>query len=356
MTRRNHILIVGLGNIGSFLAPLLARLDQVSELTLIDPDKYSGSNIKGQNIDRRFLGRNKAVAQASLVRKIRPDLAVNSLPIRVEHSPIGPLRADIICSCVDSKIARMYCNELAYQLGGIPFVDAGVSGSQSLARVSVFESASSSSCLECAWNNDDYQSLEIAHPCRSGESSAFPTNAPSFLGALAASLSAAECSKIMSEDRRNSLFGKQTVIGLEPHIQWTTAIRRNPACRFNHAVWDFENSVERGVDEPLWAFLDDSETAMSVPRATFTIRRQCASCGHSARLLSMIRTGQAASSRCAKCGGVSNPTPFDYQDRLSRGHLTNSMLSRTLRSIGMLPGDLISYSSPIGDRLISLSS
>ena len=56
----------------------------------------------------------------------------------------------------------------------------------SLARVSVFLPGPAQPCFECAWDEKDYQSLEVKRPC--GAEVAERTGAPPFLGALAAAL------------------------------------------------------------------------------------------------------------------------------------------------------------------------
>ena len=57
-----HIWIVGLGNIGSFLAQLVARISSVARLTLVDFDSYSAANLVSQSIRQRDVGAAEDVA------------------------------------------------------------------------------------------------------------------------------------------------------------------------------------------------------------------------------------------------------------------------------------------------------
>ena len=45
-----HVVVIGCGAIGSFLAILLARLLGVVHITLVDPGTYEASNLRSQNI------------------------------------------------------------------------------------------------------------------------------------------------------------------------------------------------------------------------------------------------------------------------------------------------------------------
>ena len=48
-----HVIVIGVGAIGSHLVPHLARSPRVSRVTLIDRDRYETANLGGQQIDVR---------------------------------------------------------------------------------------------------------------------------------------------------------------------------------------------------------------------------------------------------------------------------------------------------------------
>ena len=58
-TRLKLVIIVGVGNIGSYAAPLVARIPGVGLVVLVDKDSYEERNLAGQNITREDVGRSK---------------------------------------------------------------------------------------------------------------------------------------------------------------------------------------------------------------------------------------------------------------------------------------------------------
>ncbi|HEY7545044.1 MAG TPA: ThiF family adenylyltransferase, partial [Blastocatellia bacterium] len=55
------VILVGAGgNIGSHLAPHLARMPEVGRVTLIDKDFYESTNLRSQDITARDVGKSKA--------------------------------------------------------------------------------------------------------------------------------------------------------------------------------------------------------------------------------------------------------------------------------------------------------
>ena len=68
-----HVLIVGLGGIGSYAAEFIARAG-IGHMTIIDGDAFDASNKNRQltALDST-LGQNKAVVLAQRIREINPD-------------------------------------------------------------------------------------------------------------------------------------------------------------------------------------------------------------------------------------------------------------------------------------------
>jgi tRNA threonylcarbamoyladenosine dehydratase len=104
--KNSHVLIVGLGGIGSFAAEFVAR-SGVGKMTLIDGDDFDPTNKNRQltALDST-IGRNKAVVLAERLKDINPEIQLNIIeefvvPERVwtileEHKP------DLIMECIDS--------------------------------------------------------------------------------------------------------------------------------------------------------------------------------------------------------------------------------------------------------------
>ena len=83
--KSSHVCVVGLGGVGSCAAEALAR-SGVGELTLVDRDAYSLSNINRQlGALTSTAGRSKAEVMAERVRDINPDCAVHPLAIHYDR-------------------------------------------------------------------------------------------------------------------------------------------------------------------------------------------------------------------------------------------------------------------------------
>jgi adenylyltransferase/sulfurtransferase len=226
------VTVVGAGNIGSHATQHLARMREVTELTLIDSDLYGPHNLEQQVMLAADVGKPKAEAQARHLRRINPRLTVTAHYARVEELPLGLLRAGLIIAAVDTRIARQYINEAAFTLGS-PWIDSGVSADGGLVRIAAYVPGLDAPCLECRWDERDYALLETRFAC--GENSEVPrTNAPAGLGGLAGALVAIEAGKILNGRLDEALIGRELVIASQRHKHYVTTIGRNPACRFSH--------------------------------------------------------------------------------------------------------------------------
>ena len=356
MNQIKHIVIVGLGTVGAALCALLARIPSVGRITLVDPDTYECKNVAGQAVDVRHAGRGKCAVQAAILKRIRPDLEVRLFTAYVEQVPAGNLACDLLVSCLDSGVSRQYCNTLAFILGGVPFVDAGVLANQMLARVSVYLPSAGTPCLECSWSERDYQNRGVRNPCQADRPQSSSTNAPAYLGALAASLQAAECAKLLGGLSQDTLAGKELVMGVGQHTHCVSRLNRNPACRFDHDVWSVEPGDEPLLHKQLGHVLAHTGAKVSVPWARFALQSTCTVCRHSEPALHLYRFGQDSSATCPKCGGVCETMAFDWTDRLSLAHLNADMLGRTLSDIGIMQHDVLTRSTPQGEHHILVSN
>lgn len=100
---RAHVCVVGLGGVGGWAAEVLAR-SGVGELTLIDHDTYSESNINRQlGALTSTVGRWKAEVTAERVGEINPDCRVH--PIVGRYAPEDRERFwggyDCVVDCID---------------------------------------------------------------------------------------------------------------------------------------------------------------------------------------------------------------------------------------------------------------
>ena len=121
-----HVMVFGLGGVGSYVAEALARAG-VGRLTLVDQDTVSVTNLNRQLCAlHSTLGQSKAQVMAARVRDINPDCEVRPIAARYEadsrnlffNQPCGYIADAIdLVSCkldlIESAVAR-----------GIPIISA----------------------------------------------------------------------------------------------------------------------------------------------------------------------------------------------------------------------------------------
>ncbi len=109
--KKSHVLIVGLGGIGSFAAEFIAR-SGVGTMTIIDGDVFDPTNKNRQltALDST-VGVNKAVVLAERLKDINPELKINVvqefvLPERVWEL-LDAYRPDFVMDCIDSVTPKI---------------------------------------------------------------------------------------------------------------------------------------------------------------------------------------------------------------------------------------------------------
>lgn len=356
ITSAKKIIVVGAGgNIGSHLVPHLARMPNAGRVTLIDRDVYEAKNLSSQDISPSDVGKRKVGVQAKRLRRINPELQVEAIFDAVERVPLGRLRGDVILACLDSRIARQQVSQFAWRLG-VSLIDAGVEPTGLLARVNVYVPGSENPCLECAWDDRDYEALEQAYPCADFVSSVPATNAPSSLGALAASLQAIECQKLLSGQLESVGVGRQVLIDAMYHKHYVTAFRRNPNCRFaEHAIWNIKKlelsarrvSIAEALELMPAGSSSNGSRALRVEGKPFVKRLTCPACGHSRSLLRLECSLRKPERHCARCGAPVVAGGFDFAEELSTRLLKDErLLTQSLARLGFRKGEVFS----VGER------
>jgi tRNA A37 threonylcarbamoyladenosine dehydratase len=109
--RNSHVLIVGLGGIGSFAGEFIARAG-VGKMTIIDGDAFDPTNKNRQlTALNSTVGRNKAVVLAERIRDINPEIDLTVieefvLPERVWEI-LANTQPDYVMDCIDSVIPKL---------------------------------------------------------------------------------------------------------------------------------------------------------------------------------------------------------------------------------------------------------
>lgn len=343
---RNSVVLIGLGNIGSPLVDLLARMGTVDQLTLVDRDIYEERNVGGQAILPEDVGHPKVEVQAERVRRINPSMTVIPIHASVEYVPLGQFRSDVIVACLDSKLARQWVNQIAWRLI-TPWIDGGVAFDGLLVRVNVYSPGNDQPCLECSWGKRDYQNLEERRPCQAEESNTH-TNAPAYLGSLAGALQAIECDKILSGNMKTAAIGKQVTLAAETHQLHTMTFQRNPNCRFDHQsfrIRPFPCEPTRLSVRELFGELE-AETGhandhqLYVDGHSFEREWRCG-CGETKAVLRLAGRTASVERTCAACGGTMEPVGFSAIPFLSDSQLAPNDLEKSLASLGLRSGDVL---------------
>jgi molybdopterin/thiamine biosynthesis adenylyltransferase len=352
---RLSIAVIGLGNIGSQVVPLLAGVPGVAQVILIDPDRYSASNLGNQRIAASDVDQLKVKVQRRKLRGLAADIAIDIYPCRVEAVPPARLRNCVNLACVDCRSARQSINQIACRLGR-PWIDAGLDRSGSVrARVYLPEA---SDCLECNWGDSDYALLEQRLPCNAAAPVALPTAAPMELGAIAAGLQVALLRRLLSEGPAAgspALTNQQWFFDLPSGHGWIGRYAgKNPHCRFDHARWPLSPLTRSARDITLGetfalAGTEKDTATLSVDGQTIVRRVRCPQCR------TVKNVGGRVSARmkpaaCRRCGGAMMPAAIDASDSLCRKDISAAWLDRPLAAFGLVDGDIITLQT--GDATV----
>ena len=125
----NNIVVVGLGGIGSWLVPPLARFLNVKqfkgEITLVDGDKFSENNLERQSAKVEDIGHSKAEAVAE--KLAMPGLRVRTASVYLTAENIAELIKEnsLVIMAVDNHPARALVSKFASTLSNICVLSAG---------------------------------------------------------------------------------------------------------------------------------------------------------------------------------------------------------------------------------------
>jgi molybdopterin/thiamine biosynthesis adenylyltransferase len=231
--RHASVLVAGAGNIGSHLAPLLAR-SGVGRLRLVDRDVVETKNLRNQDYRPQDVGRSKAAVLAERIQGAFPGTTVEAHQADLETLPLGQFAVDLVCGALDSRRARQaLVSDVAWPLG-VPVVDGGV-GEGLVGRVQVFVPGETAACLECGWGREDYRRLVEEYPCTAGAAPTAPgTAAPAVTGAVVAGLMAAEALRLLTGQAPAE--SREVAFDLRHGRFLVSRLRRASRCRFDHAV------------------------------------------------------------------------------------------------------------------------
>lgn len=116
--RASHVLIVGVGGVGSYAAEAIARAG-VGSITLMDGDTVQPSNLNRQLVAlSSTLGRNKAEVMAERIRDIDPETVVTALArFYRENDTLDLTEYDWVVDAIDDVVSKTALIKTATELG-----------------------------------------------------------------------------------------------------------------------------------------------------------------------------------------------------------------------------------------------
>jgi len=150
----SHVLIVGLGGLGSPVAMYLAAAG-VGQLTICDDDKVDLSNLQRQIVHGTAnIGQSKTQSAASTLRALNPDVKIEAIAHRMNREELISQAncSDVVVDATDNFSTRFLLNEICVQTKK-PLVSGAAIRMEG--QVSVFRSDEADSpCYRCLYKDE----------------------------------------------------------------------------------------------------------------------------------------------------------------------------------------------------------
>ena len=146
-----HLLIVGVGSVGSAIALMAARAG-IGKFTLIDPGVLTPENVRGHFCDLSQIGRSKAYAISELIRRINPQAMVSAYAEdfrKMDRQVMASAFEDdvLIVAATDSFECQSLVNQLSLE-EGIPAIYIGCLGQATMGEI-LYVVPGRTACFEC---------------------------------------------------------------------------------------------------------------------------------------------------------------------------------------------------------------
>jgi len=150
----SHVLIIGLGGLGSPVTMYLAAAG-VGYLVLVDDDRVEISNLQRQIIHTESdIDRHKVESAAASVKAINSDCQVETITTRLDKQAliVAVEQADVVVDCSDNFATRFLLNEVT-QASKTPLVSGAAIRMEG--QVTVYDSRQSgSACYRCVYQDE----------------------------------------------------------------------------------------------------------------------------------------------------------------------------------------------------------
>ena len=144
----SHVLVVGLGGVGSYAAEVIARAG-VGKMTIVDGDVVEETNLHRQLLyTLEDCGRNKAVTAARAIKKLNPSVDVQVFSDFFQSQNAFEIVGEyhIIVDCTDTIAVRYLINDVSL-VKKIPFVYASIHKFEGQVSVFNYKNGPSYRCL-----------------------------------------------------------------------------------------------------------------------------------------------------------------------------------------------------------------
>lgn len=149
----SHVLIIGLGGLGSPVSMYLAAAG-VGQLTLVDDDQVELSNLQRQIVHgQQDIGRNKVDSAANTLKEINSEITLDVIAERLEGERLEKAvkAADVVVDCSDNFATRFLLNETT-QRCKTPLVSGAAIRMEG--QVTVYDSRQEGSgCYRCLYED-----------------------------------------------------------------------------------------------------------------------------------------------------------------------------------------------------------
>lgn len=214
----SHVLIIGLGGLGSPVALYLAAAG-IGKLTLVDDDDVELSNLQRQIIhSEQDVGRAKVASAADSLRAINSEIQLEIKTARLDRAAleVEVEKVDVVVDCSDNFATRFLLNEVTQQLGK-PLVSGAAIRMEG--QVTVYDPGQSdNSCYQCLYQDKG----ELQQSCSE-------TGVLSPLLGIIGSIQAVETVKLIAQVGQ-SLAGRLLILDAST-MQWREIrLKPNPDC------------------------------------------------------------------------------------------------------------------------------
>ena len=159
--RQAHVLIIGVGGLGSPVAMYLAAAG-VGRLSLVDDDRVDLSNLQRQIAHRSAdIGRFKVESARDTLHALNPLIAVTTLPMRLNDTELRERvsEADVVVDASDNLATRLAINAACVQ-AGVPLVSGAAIRLEG--QVLVWQPGGEGGCYRCLYRDSEMEAETCA--------------------------------------------------------------------------------------------------------------------------------------------------------------------------------------------------